>query len=86
MFITRNNASEIAWTTVSTRPPNFIPFKPAQALGVTDWSTYWWSIQKLEDTQKVRSKGSFTQIRKAEENLTFKISHRYIHQSSKWSW
>lgn len=42
---TKDDASWIAWTAVSTLPPNFIPFRPAHALRVTDWSTYWCSIQ-----------------------------------------
>lgn len=39
--VTEGDASGIAWRTVSTSPPSFIPFKPAQALMVTEWSTYW---------------------------------------------
>lgn len=38
---TSKTVSGTAWTTVNTFPPNFIPLRPAQALRVTEWSTYW---------------------------------------------
>lgn len=38
---TSKAVSGTARTTVNTFPPNFIPLRPAQALRVTEWSTYW---------------------------------------------
>lgn len=54
---TEDDPLRMAWTTVITLPPNFIPFRPAQALRVTDWSTYWCNIRK---SARLRRKGNRT--------------------------
>lgn len=44
---TTNEASRVAWVTVSIFPPNFIPLRPAHALRVTDWSAYCKTINAI---------------------------------------